>query len=210
MNVRESYDKWAATYDQDDNLTRDLDAVATRAVLDGLDGGTILEIGCGTGKNTEYLARRGRSVHALDFSEGMIALARAKLPLANVTFAVTDLTQRWPVGDRSVDLVVGNLVLEHIRDLSLIFAEAFRALEPGGHFFVCELHPFRQYQGGSARFHHGPTTELIPAFVHHLTDFISAGERPGFALSGVREWWHAEDAGKPPRLVSFLFRKMPA
>jgi len=67
-----------------------------------------------------------------------------------VTFAVADLTQPWPCEDQSIDLISCNLVLEHISDLSFIFAEGLRVLRDGGRFFVSELHPFRQYQGTQA------------------------------------------------------------
>ncbi|HKP35217.1 MAG TPA: methyltransferase domain-containing protein, partial [Pyrinomonadaceae bacterium] len=108
--------------------------------------------------------------------------------------------------DNSFDLIVCNLVLEHIRDLSFIFSEASRVLMKGGRFFVCELHPFRQYQGTVARFQRTETTE-ITAFVHHLTDFTDAANASGLSLKSMKEWWHEEDTDKPPRLVSFMFEK---
>lgn len=108
---------------------------------------------------------------------------------------------------RSADLIVCNLVLEHIGDLSFVFAEAARVLVPGGRFFVCELHPFRQYQGAQAGFDHDQTTTEVQAFVHHLSDFIHAAEASGLVLEQFREWWHEEDQDKPPRLASFMFRK---
>jgi ubiquinone/menaquinone biosynthesis C-methylase UbiE len=207
MNIRESYSRWAATYDTDRNLTRDLDQEVTRQILADRRFGSILEIGCGTGKNTALLARLGDRVQAIDFSEGMIEEARAKVAAANVTFSVADITQPWPCADRSVDLVVCNLVLEHIAELDFIFAEASRTLIEGGQFFVCELHPFRQYGGTQANFTHDSEQIAIPAFVHHLSDFLMAAERAGLTLRSLREWWHDEDQGKPPRLVSFLFAK---
>lgn len=51
-----------------------------------------------------------------------------------------------------MNLVICNLVLEHIENLSFIFSEASRVLIPDGHFFVCELHSFRQHQGTQANF----------------------------------------------------------
>lgn len=207
MNVQQAYNDWASTYDTDRNLTRDLDAEVVRNTLAGLDCHSILEIGCGTGKNTAFLAQIGRHVRAVDFSAGMIACAREKLPLDNVTFTVADITQRWPGEDGSVDLVSCNLVLEHVEDLFSIFAEASRVVAKDGRLFVCELHPFRQYQGTKANYQRGQAKTEIPAFVHHLSDYTAAAESNGLALASVREWWHAEDQGKPPRLVSFDFRK---
>ena len=207
MSVRDAYNTWAASYDSDRNLTRDLDQQVTRATLGGLQPGAILELGCGTGKNTAFLAQMGVPVHALDFSEGMLQQARAKVPQAHVTFTVADLAALWPCANQAVDLVVCNLVLEHIADLAHIFAEAARCLRPSGHFFISELHPFKQYLGSKAVFQQDQETVTIPAFVHHISEFCAGAAAMGFTLSRLQEWWHSEDEQTPPRLVSFLFEK---
>lgn len=207
MNIQEAYNDWSATYDLDRNLTRDLDQLITRDTLSHLRCKSILEIGCGTGKNTALLARIAEHVLAFDFSEGMIEKAREKLSLDNVIFAVADITQPWACEDQSIDLVVCNLVLEHIQNLPFIFAEASRVLAATGRFFISELHPFRQYQGTQANFVRDQKKTEIQAFVHHISDFIESAEASGLALQQMRESWHDEDQNKPPRLVSFMFQK---
>ena len=206
MNIQKAYDDWSVTYDSDENRTRDLDQIVTEKTLANLRYKSILEIGCGTGKNTHFLSQIGESVHAIDFSEGMISLAIKKLKSSNVTFSLANITHPWHCPNSSVDLVVCNLVLEHIENLAFIFSEAFRVLIPDGHLFICELHPFRQYQGTQANFQtlHG-TTE-IQAFVHHISDFLNAAKSNGFSLKEFKEWWHEVDQNKPPRLVSFMFQ----
>jgi malonyl-CoA O-methyltransferase len=207
MNVQEAYTDWSATYDQDRNLTRDLDEMITREMLAALRSNSTLEIGCGTGKNTALLARISQHVSALDFSLSMIEKAREKFSSDSVKFIVGDISQPWCFADRSFDLIACNLVLEHIADLLFVFAEAARVIRQNGLFFVSELHPFRQYQGTQARFERHNETTQIPAFVHHVSEFISAGESNGLSFSGMKEWWHSEDQNKPPRLVSFMFQK---
>jgi malonyl-CoA O-methyltransferase len=207
MSVQKAYNQWSATYDTDENLTRDLDQMVTRETLGDLRCKSILEIGCGTGKNSALLAQIGEEVQALDFSEGMLKKAKEKLGSSNVTFTAADISKRWPCDDASADLVVCNLVLEHIEDLGFIFSEATRSLVEGGRFFICELHPFLQYQGKKARFEKDGEQSEIEAFVHHISDFLEAGAKNGLRLKECKEWWHEEDHGKPPRLVSFLFER---
>jgi ubiquinone/menaquinone biosynthesis C-methylase UbiE len=202
-----AYTEWAATYDSDRNRTRDLDQVSTRTVLSGRHERAILEIGCGTGKNTRLLSEIGDRVLAIDFSTGMLARAKAKGFAAHVTFAVADLTQPWPCADQSVNLIACNLVLEHIADLPFVFAEAARVLAPSGEMFVCELHPFKQYFGSKATFQRDQERIEPPAFVHHLSDFLDAAARADLTPTSVREWWDGDDHHAPPRLVSFLFAK---
>lgn len=209
MNIQEAYTRWSETYDTDRNLTRDLDRAVTRETLAGARCRSVLEIGCGTGKNTAFLVEIGERVVALDFSEGMIAVAREKVRAASVTLQTADITRPWPCGDRSVDLIVCNLVLEHVQELGFIFAEAARVLEANGRFLLCELHPYRQYQGSKANFQQEQDEEstAVPAFLHHVSDFTRAAEEAGLSLLNLREWWHEEDHNRPPRLVSFLFAK---
>ena len=207
MSIQQGYDTWATTYDVDRNLTRDLDLAVTRTALAALRPATALELGCGTGKNTALLAEIAGHVQALDFSAGMLAQARRKITSANVTFAVADLTLSWPCATGGVELVVGNLVLEHIAALPFIFAEAARCLAPGGHFFLAELHPFKQYLGSQARFQGEQGEILLPAFTHHISDFLHAAAAAGLRLLTLDETWHTEDRDAPPRLVSFLWKK---
>ncbi|MBI4791113.1 MAG: class I SAM-dependent methyltransferase [Chloroflexi bacterium] len=207
MNVQTAYTSWSATYDSDRNLTRDLDQEVTRQTFANLRFESILEIGCGTGKNTALYRQIAQRVLALDFSEAMIARAKEKVQAGNVTFAVADITKLWPCRDRSADLVACDLVLEHIEHLDPIFAQAFGCLIPGGRFFVCELHPFKQYQGKKAKFQRAEQAIEVPAFVHHVSDFVHAAETNQMALKRLREWWHVEDRNALPRLVSFLFEK---
>ncbi len=207
MNIQGAYNQWSQIYDSNENLTRDLDQKTLQNFLEHKTFDSILEIGCGTGKNTLLLVQKGRRVHALDFSQGMIEKAREKVQAGNIRFDMADLTKRWPCEDSAYDFITCNLVLEHIEDLGHIFSEAARTLQPGGQFFINELHPFKQYGGTKARFEQAGQMVEVEAFVHHISDFIHAAQSHELKLVSLDEYWHAEDAGKPPRLASFVFEK---
>ena len=207
MEIQNAYDEWSGTYDEDENRTRDLDRDVVRRLLGDLHFDSILEIGCGTGKNTSFFAQIGRSVQAVDFSQGMIARAREKVQAENVRFSLMDITQPWEFEDQSFVLIVCNLVLEHIRDLSHIFSEASRALRPGGHFFIDELHPFRQYEGTKARFYKAEEKIEVDAFLHHISDFLKAAEESQFSLVHLNEYWHETDLNQPARILSLYFER---
>lgn len=207
MSIQAAYDQWSGSYDADENLTRDLDGAVTESQLGGNRVKALLELGCGTGKNTGLLATLAEQVTALDFSAAMMAQARRKTAGLPVHFCRADLTAGWPFAAESFELLTANLVLEHIQNLDFVFCEAGRVLVDGGRFYLSELHPFRQYQGKKAVFRLDGETREIQAFVHHLSDFLSAGAAHGFRLLELKEWWHAADQGKPPRLVTALFEK---
>ncbi len=207
MSIREAYNEWSAIYDSNVNRTRDLDAEVLRQRLAGRRFSCIVEVGCGTGKNSAFLAERGDAVLALDFSEEMLAKARAKVTAGHVRFTQADITKPWPVADASADLVTCNLVLEHVASLDVVFAQAARVLRSGGTLLVHELHPFKQYGGTKARFERGADIVEVDVFVHHVSEFVQAARRSGLRLEALDEHWHADDAGKPPRLIAFAFVK---
>ena len=209
-DVVSAYDQWARTYETVENATRDLAATVLRRYPLNLHDRDVLEIGCGTGLNTQYLAQQSRSVLAVDFSVGMLEQARTKVSATKVRFVQRDIQHAWSLADASVDLVVCTLVLEHIEDLHSIFHEAFRVLRPNGEFFVCELHPFRQLQGRQAQFTETGSGHvvLIPAYLHNVADYVNASVQHGFELIRMDEWRDAQDTTHtmPPRLLSLHVR----
>jgi ubiquinone/menaquinone biosynthesis C-methylase UbiE len=207
MPVQQAYNEWSLSYDSDRNLTRDLDGRVTAACLAGERFQSILEVGCGTGKNSQLLARAGRRLTGLDFAPGMLRQARQKVVAGHVSFILADVTQPWPCAAAAADLVTCNLVLEHIEDLSFIFGQAARTLVTGGRLFVCELHPFRQYTGAKATYQGREAAVEIEAFVHHVSDFLTAARQCDLVLRELREWWDDDKRQQPPRLLSLLFEK---
>lgn len=211
-DVSQAYDRWASQYDSQANATPDLDAQVVRAAPLNVSGSDVVELGCGTGKNTVWLAQRARSVTALDFSAGMLALAAERDYAMPVRFVLHDVRTPWPLPDASCDVVVGNLVLEHVQQLEPVFAEACRVLRPGGQLFVCELHPYRQLRGGQAHFVEVDTGVIVhvPAFVHSVSEYVNAGVACGFRVARLGEW---SEQGAPdesqPRLLSVLFEMAP-
>lgn len=103
----------------------------------------ILDLGCGTGAGTLFLAREfpTASVRGVDLSEEMIARAQSKIgldPDARVSFRVGDAS-KLPFGDHSFDLVTQV-------NMPVFFGEIARVLRPDGGLIIAtslgELTPF--------------------------------------------------------------------
>jgi len=204
-STRALYNHWSATYDAVENKTRDLEKRACEEVLSSIEFETVLELGGGTGKNTGWLAERAQTVISIELSERMQAVAKAKVQLANVEFRLGDIRHQWTFVDEKVDLITCSLILEHIEDLGPVFEKAAAILNRKGNFYVCELHPFKQYTGSKARFELDGETKVLDCYQHHTTDYTNAACATGFSLSQLDEWFDDEDRGQIPRLVSFLF-----
>ena len=207
--IAAAYNDWAETYDIDQNRTRDLAAETLRQVDLDLKGRRVVEVGCGTGRNTAWLRERAAEIVGLDFSEAMLARARIRVNDPRVRFIQHDACAPWPLADSSADVVIAMLILEHVEHLQIVFAEAARVVAAGGQFFVCELHPMRQLAGGQAQFSNTKTgaRTRVPAFLHDVSDYVNAGLTAEFELQHLGEWRDADgEANSQPRLLSLLFR----
>ena len=203
--IKDDYNAWADQYDNNINPTRDLDKTVTKESLSNIDFFKVLELGCGSGKNTEWLITRAEKVVGLDFSKNMLDLAKRKIITDKATFINTDLNENWPVSDNSFDLATINLTLEHIEILDHIFNSLFMKLTQGGKCFVCELHPKKQLAGSKARFEENGTEIALDVFYHSELEYIESAEKAGFILIAKKDWYDNEK--DVPRLISFLFEK---
>ena len=203
--IKDNYDIWARQYDVNINPTRDLDKTVTIKFLSKLHFSNVLELGCGTGENTEWLITKADSLVGLDFSKNMLDVAMEKVKSSKATFIKTNLNQEWPVDDNSFDLATINLTLEHIKKLDHIFHSLSKKLRASGKCFVCELHPKKQVAGSKAQFLENGIKKELDTYQHSERDYIKNAEEAGFVLVSKKEWWdNKEDL---PRLISFLFEK---
>src|SRR2546430_8357849 len=92
---------------------------------------SILDVGCGPGYVSAAAAERGALPTGIDFSSGMISIARKMFP--KIEFREGD-AQNLPFNDASFDRVVGNFSLLHLANPERAMAEASRVLKSGGRF----------------------------------------------------------------------------
>ncbi len=206
-DIQDAYNAWAEQYDSNHNKTRDLEAIALRSSLAEINFRTCLEIGCGTGKNTEFLMAKAVSVTAVDLSEEMLAKAQEKITSERVQFIQADITQDWDFGVNQFDFISYSLVLEHIEDLDHVFKESARALSTDGHIYIGELHPFKQYSGSKARFETESGTQILRCYNHHISDFIHIAQRHGLSLIAFDEYFDNDNRDEIPRILILVFKK---
>jgi len=209
--IQKTYDTWSEQYDQDVNKTRDLEGRAIRELLSGHHFSRCIEFGCGTGKNTEWLAGIADQLTAVDFSEGMLSRAREKVKLAHVRFMQADINQEWELEPGSADLITFSLVLEHIENLEEVFRKASGVLSPGGLVYLGELHPFRQYSGSKARFETEHGLQVLKCFTHHVSEFTRSAGLHGLQVEAIAEYFDDDQESNFPRILAILFKKgLPA
>lgn len=207
MSIENAYNAWADSYDAMLNKTRDLEELVAREMLNKPRYGAILELGCGTGKNTKWLVKKCTSLVAMDFSEAMLNKAKLQISSEKVIFKQQDLLTDWKLSPNSFDLISCSLVLEHIEDLDEIMKKAAQVLNKNGLFYISELHPFKQYSGSKARFDNGKEVQELETFTHHLSDYLTAANKSGLKLMELKESFDEVNSNNVPRLISFLFQK---
>ena len=146
--VAQAYDRLAGVYDRQVLDSRWMRAVLWRVYLQRFRAGQrLLDLSCGTGLDTIFLAQQGLQVVGLDISAGMLAQLQdkaARLRLVDRVQAVHwDLNEfsSWSLS-RFDGMISGFAGLSTVSNLSGLASHAAHLLNPGGYFIVHMLNRF--------------------------------------------------------------------
>lgn len=184
-----------------------------------LDGGRVLDIGCGLGLYASKLAPFCREAYGVDLDGERLALARQSVGRVYLARA-----EALPFVEGGFDMVLLHEVLEHVEDDRRAVEEAFRCARPGGRIVVFapnRLYPFEThgaYLGGRYIFGLIPLVNYLPGalrrrFCPHVRTYTVGSLRRLFADLPGRFIIHTQlfagydnIASRYPRLASFLRR----
>ena len=205
--VREGYDRWSSSYDATPNPVVAMDRRVALGALAARAGERVLDAGCGTGAHLAALARTRSRGLGLDFSRGMLRVARRAAPAASLVQA--DLNRAFPVRRRSFDAVLSSLVSEHLTDLRRFFTEAFAALRRGGRLVFSAFHPELACAGIEANFQRDDTEYRLGAEHYSVADYLEHISDAGFRrLSWQELRGDARLAGELPAASKYLGRPL--
>jgi 2-polyprenyl-3-methyl-5-hydroxy-6-metoxy-1,4-benzoquinol methylase len=126
---------------------------STIKLLEIKENDRILDVACGNGNFSRYMAEMGVKVVAFDYSEKMIenAQIRCKDFLSQIDFRVVDATKYNEVislGKHGLfDKAVSNMAVMDISDIQPLFKAVYELLKPGGIFVFSGIHPCFQTPG---------------------------------------------------------------
>jgi ubiquinone/menaquinone biosynthesis C-methylase UbiE len=95
----------------------------------------VLDIGCGSGRWTKYLAPLVKTIEAIDPSAAVFAASKLLQNETNVRITCADVSN-IPFNEASFDLVFSLGVLHHIPDTRKALNKAVKMVKPGGYFLV--------------------------------------------------------------------------
>ncbi len=168
-------------------------------------GSVTVELGCGEGRVSRDLRRRGHRTVGLDLSPTLLAHAKEADPGGAYLRADAATV---PLGDASCDLVVSYNALMDVADMDATVSEAARILVPGGRFCVCVTHPMNnagRFDGtgadatfvvaetyfGRRRFEaieeRNGLSMTFRGWSYALQDYVRSFERAGFLIETMRE-----------------------
>ena len=137
---RHFHDAWAAAIDVDGIRVADYFEACTapenRFILQQMGdirGKLLLDLGCGAGENSVYLAKKGARCVATDYSPGMVEVALQLAAANGVEIegrTANAMALEFP--DNTFDLVYASNLLHHIPDPKIALKEMHRVLKPGG------------------------------------------------------------------------------
>jgi len=148
--MSEMYTKHAAKYAEvvKDNIYNALlERPSTIALLDDLQGKSVIDMGCGPGEYADWFLKQAvGQLTCTDLSDDMVTLVQNKFG-SKVRAYRQDAAEGLPLeASDSADVIVCPLVLHYIEDLTPVFESVARVLKPGGYMVFSTHHPFADFE----------------------------------------------------------------
>lgn len=130
-------------YNNSEGYCRDLEKLEHGFYHDYLDliktyvpnGSKVLDVGCGIGKTTSFIAGEGYFVVGTDISKKFVDHANKNYGINNLSFQVQD-AEKITFPDESFDCVGSNNFIEHVTNVEAVLNEMIRLVKPGGHIII--------------------------------------------------------------------------
>lgn len=111
------------------------------ALVGDVKGKSILDLGCGSGKDGQLLLKQGAAYyHGVDGSDNMVALAKETITDENAKIEKKAIEQ-YDFPTMQYDLVISRLVFHYIEHLESVFAGIYQCLKPNGCIVFSIEHP---------------------------------------------------------------------
>jgi 2-polyprenyl-3-methyl-5-hydroxy-6-metoxy-1,4-benzoquinol methylase len=117
--------------------------IKLKEILGDLSGKQILDVGCGTGSLSFYLAQEGAKVVGIDLSGDLIEYCKEQSRKLGYSIDFREMNAQIPdFDDESFDIIVGSRIIHHLPDVNLFFKVCKRLLKKNG--FIAFIEPLKK------------------------------------------------------------------
>lgn len=142
LSIREGYKIWSEVYDHHFNPLIELEERPLLESIGNVKNKKVLDVGCGTGRISLKLLRKGARIFSIDIIPQMLnkAKEKAKKYGGKYEFKLASV-YRIPYKNNEFDVVVCSLLISHLKNLRKAIGEMSRVLKPNGHLIISDQHP---------------------------------------------------------------------
>ena len=177
-----AYDLWASSYDSEsDNVVLHLEQDVFSRLLKPLhlNGRTVMDFGCGTGRHWhEILERKPASLSGYDVSAKMLHRLKEKFPDAQTLLLNDGMLNETAAA--SIDVLTSTLVLAHVPSVEKVFQEWSRVVKTGGDILITDFHPAALAHGADRTFRHEGRLISVKSYPHAMESIRSAAKALGW------------------------------
>jgi malonyl-CoA O-methyltransferase len=201
VGVVDGYDLWASTYDLESNPLIVLEENVTLGLIGDVKNKRVLDVGCGTGRYCELLAKKGASVTGIDPSSRMLECARRKITHGCKFELCLGKIEDACFPTSHFDVVVSTLTLGNVLELEPVIKEVSRIIKRRGRLIVSDMHPYWPVSGHDYAefFDEGGQEYRIPEYAHLFEEYWGLFRKFRFDVEDVKE----------PRIDDKLIHRFP-
>ena len=180
-----------------DNYNDMLEQPAMKMLLPDLKDKTVLDMGCGFGRNCmDFVQRGAKKVTGIDISENMLAVAKTENADENIKYMRLDIENIDKL-NLKFDFIYSSLAIHYIADFNSLIEKIYNILSDDGIFLFSHEHPLATApKAGPQWIRNGDGIKIASI----LSDYLENGER---------QWnWGMENVINYHRSFSFLINTL--
>jgi 2-polyprenyl-3-methyl-5-hydroxy-6-metoxy-1,4-benzoquinol methylase len=203
ITLKKLYSIWAKDYDLWPSVRGIMDEKGILKIIGNVKGKEILDLGCGTGKWSIILNKKGAKVTSVDNSKEMLDVLNKKIKLEKLKINTLKKDISKLKLNKKFDIIVMGLVMNHIKNLDKLFKIIRAHLKSGGIFLMSDPVYFPEVKK--------PTTKEIKIlenkyrvkqYVHPEQEIKGLAKKNGLTIMEIKKL--AVDNS-----VKYLFDKKP-
>jgi len=189
LSVKDSFDSWAEYYDDTFDILVKVESNTVLRLLSKVKNKFVLDLGCGTGRYTLPLLKKGAKITAVDVSSRMLSVLSSKtnkddkknLVLVNSDVSALSLNKSY------YDLAVSGLMFDHIKNMKPAFKKISKLLKKDAEFIFSVYSPYKDNAFEGPTIHLPDRKIIVPTYQHDLETYFNIIKKSGFMIVDLKE-----------------------